>query len=247
MDTFPFIYVRVAPSTWAYLSSLLMLALFFKFNRFWSVRNFDLCLIILLAPGLLLIEGGRQWEAQNKSVAVSASDLAQSPEKNIPPSGSQLSDDSELKIANPQDQELPRGEQKGAGEKELNLDSKGVVWQRLGYYWLFSIGGLILIRMLIDPSLTRRPQLEPNLAIGGMVFFGFSLMMFLFAQFLRLHHRVQSQYRPASLPLSHEHAVQFRLTYCLLLAPNFMNHTRLLSLFIEFLTAGNLSNAIKPR
>ena len=181
MDTFPFIYVRVAPSTWAYLSSLLMLALFFKFNRFWSVRNFDLCLIILLAPGLLLIEGGRQWEAQNKSVAVSASDLAQSPEKNIPPSASQLSGDSELETANSQDQELPEGEQKGAGEKELNLDSKGVVWQRLGYYWLFSIGGLILIRMLIDPSLTRRPQLEPNLAIGGMVFFGFSLMMFLFA------------------------------------------------------------------
>ena len=29
MDTFPFIYIRVAPSTWAYLSSLLMLALFF--------------------------------------------------------------------------------------------------------------------------------------------------------------------------------------------------------------------------
>ena len=81
-----------------------MLALFFKFNRFWSVRNFDLCLIILLAPGLLLIEGGRQWEAQNKSVAVSASDLAQSPEKNIPPSASQLSGDSELETANSQDQ-----------------------------------------------------------------------------------------------------------------------------------------------
>ena len=61
MGEIPFAYERVAPTTWAYLSSLLMLALFFKFNRFWSVRNFDLLLIVLLVPGLLMVEGGRQW------------------------------------------------------------------------------------------------------------------------------------------------------------------------------------------
>ena len=201
MDTFPFIYVRVAPSTWAYLSSLLMLALFFKFNRFWSVRNLDLCLIILLAPGLLLIEGGRQWVAQNSSVVESAresaSNLAEPIEKAMPPAGLQASVNSESTaggdnpipmeegLLSPKDEEensaTPTTDEKIAGGKELNLDSKGIVWQRLGYYWLFSIGGILLIRMLIDPGLTRRPQLEPNLAIGGMVFFGFSLMMFLFA------------------------------------------------------------------
>lgn len=181
MDTFPFIYIRVAPSTWAYLSSLLMLALFFKFNRFWSVRNFDLCLIILLAPGLLLIEGGRQWEAQNNSVAVSALNPAEATEKKIPPAGLQQAVDRELKAVNPPDQGLPAVDQNKSGEKEVDFGSEGVVWQRLGYYWLFFIGGLLLIRMLIDPGLTRRPQLEPNLAIGGMMFFGLSLMMFLFA------------------------------------------------------------------
>lgn len=51
-----FHYERVNPSSWAYLSSLLMLALFFKFNRFWSVRNIDLFLLIALAPGLLLVQ-----------------------------------------------------------------------------------------------------------------------------------------------------------------------------------------------
>ena len=60
-DQFPFGYERIAATTWAYLSSLLMLCVFFKFNRFWSVRNFDLMLIVLLAPGILLVEGGRQW------------------------------------------------------------------------------------------------------------------------------------------------------------------------------------------
>ncbi|HHK41177.1 MAG TPA: hypothetical protein ENJ50_02060, partial [Planctomycetaceae bacterium] len=54
-----FQYVQVAPTTWIYLSSLLLIALFFKFNRVWSVRNLDLILLILLAPGLLFVIVGR--------------------------------------------------------------------------------------------------------------------------------------------------------------------------------------------
>ena len=49
-------YERVNPTSWAYLSSLLMLALFFKFNRIWSLRNVDLFLLIALSPGLLLVQ-----------------------------------------------------------------------------------------------------------------------------------------------------------------------------------------------
>ena len=55
-----FHYERVNPTSWAYLSSLLTLALFFKFNRVWSLRNLDLLLMILLAPGLLLVQYA--WE-----------------------------------------------------------------------------------------------------------------------------------------------------------------------------------------
>jgi hypothetical protein len=49
-------YERVNPTSWAYLSSLLMLALFFKFNRVLSIRNIDLFILISLAPGLLLVQ-----------------------------------------------------------------------------------------------------------------------------------------------------------------------------------------------
>ena len=66
MDVFPFDYVPIPPTTWAYLSSFLMLALFFKFNRFWSFRNLDLILIMLLAPGLLMIDGGQRHVASQK-------------------------------------------------------------------------------------------------------------------------------------------------------------------------------------
>jgi hypothetical protein len=55
-----FHYERVNPTSWAYLSSLLMLALCFKFNRVWSIRNLDLFLMISLAPGLLLVQYA--WE-----------------------------------------------------------------------------------------------------------------------------------------------------------------------------------------
>src|SRR4051794_41813115 len=55
MSEILFHYHKVNPTTWVYLSSLLMIGLFFQFNRFWSVRNLDLVLLILLAPGLLMV------------------------------------------------------------------------------------------------------------------------------------------------------------------------------------------------
>lgn len=42
--------------TWFYLSSLLILAVYFRFNRIWSIRNLDLLLLLSLSPGLLLIQ-----------------------------------------------------------------------------------------------------------------------------------------------------------------------------------------------
>src|SRR5947208_8145027 len=46
-------------TTWAVLSALLSVALFFKFNRILSVRNWDLVTLFLLVPGLLLLQEGR--------------------------------------------------------------------------------------------------------------------------------------------------------------------------------------------
>jgi len=51
MPTSPFQY-EMLPTTWFFVSTLIVLAVFFKFNRFWSVRNLDLIGLILLTPGL---------------------------------------------------------------------------------------------------------------------------------------------------------------------------------------------------
>lgn len=105
-------------ATWVYLASLLSITIFFKFNRFWSVRNLDLAGLISYAPGLLLI-----------------------------------------------------------ARKEPEL-------QHLGYVWLFVVGALFFIRILIDPTMTRRPLLETNLAPGGMTFLALSLFVFLMVNVL---------------------------------------------------------------
>ncbi len=46
------------PTTWAYLSALLTLGIYFKFHRFWSVRNLDLVGLIVFSPGILLVYHG---------------------------------------------------------------------------------------------------------------------------------------------------------------------------------------------
>jgi hypothetical protein len=47
---------HVNAPTWFYLSLLLIIAVFFKFGRIWSVRNLDLTLLLSLAPGLLFVK-----------------------------------------------------------------------------------------------------------------------------------------------------------------------------------------------
>ena len=126
MSDILFQYERVNPTSWAYLSSLLLLALFFKFNRVFSVRNLDLFMLISLAPGLLLV--------------------------------------------------LFSYEKEGLG------DAANVVEiQKLGFQWLFAVGAIIMVRLIIDPAMVRRPLLDPNLNAAGLAFLGSSLLFFLMA------------------------------------------------------------------
>src|SRR5271168_5421236 len=51
-------------TTWFYFSGLLAIALFFKFSRLISIRNWDLLTLFLIMPGLLLLVepgGSNRW------------------------------------------------------------------------------------------------------------------------------------------------------------------------------------------
>lgn len=103
---------QMLPTTWFYVSSLLIIGIFFKFQRFFSIRNLDLVGLLTFSPGLLLVVYGH------------------------------------------------------------------TPW---GYAWVFSIGALFLIRLLVDQILVRRPLLEPNLNASGLTFTGIALVVFLMA------------------------------------------------------------------
>jgi hypothetical protein len=45
-------------TTWVYLSSLLTIAIYFKFNRIWSIRNLDILALVAMAPGVVLVKIG---------------------------------------------------------------------------------------------------------------------------------------------------------------------------------------------
>ncbi len=107
-----FFQYEMLPTTWFYLSTLIILAMFFKFSRFWSVRNLDLVVLVLFTPGLLMLA---------------------------------MRDDP---------------------------------W---GYVWLFGAGLLMVIRMVFDTAMTRRPLLEPNLSPGGVTFSCLFLVLFIIA------------------------------------------------------------------
>ena len=76
MNEILFHYEKIDPTTWAYLASLLIIGLFFKFGRFWSVRNLDLLLLILLAPGLLLVSEGQKTQREAMAAVAAARQAA---------------------------------------------------------------------------------------------------------------------------------------------------------------------------
>ena len=63
----------LGPEVWLFLSLLACVTLFFKFSRFWSVRNLDLLLLFVLVPGMMLIVGnGRATSVGGLYLAVSS-------------------------------------------------------------------------------------------------------------------------------------------------------------------------------
>ena len=165
MGRFLFQYHAVSPTTWAYLSTLLMIGLFFKFNRLWSVRNLDLLLLSLLAPGLLLVHVG---QVKRNPVSMPA----------VAPAGTSSTTGDPTVLAIADDPTIDRSADRDA-KHFAALQARGGQLERAGYLWLFATGVMWLVRMLADTRLTRRPLLSPNLSVGGMAFIGVALFVFL--------------------------------------------------------------------
>ncbi len=263
-------YKRPDPTTWVYMSSFLTIGLFFVFHRFWSVRNLDIVLLILLAPGLLMVHEGRRRELrQLESEAIAAREAAAlkpaagHQSSNRPTTASKLvaihsqplASDSRSRTAqaevfwrerhepslrlpiqqkksrptrqplmmtalvqvDAQEVEAALGEQLDRAalatepgnenadqEKAANLETAeerepvsavlGYTPQDIQYYGfltLFVVQSLILVRLLIDPLMVRRPLLNPNLTTGGLYFISISLFVFMMGNVVTSTPRMQ--------------------------------------------------------
>jgi len=211
-----------------------MICVFFKFGRFWSVRNLDLVLLILLSPGLLLVHFGIQSQQEFQSARTTASVASEETAPGVVESSDSASgssnalpaaeneDDPPAAIVTPPPNEprseapdpvgqdagvaaatatessAPTGDNGGNGGGDTAPESAAAEpaavepadltglsnaqrQQYLGFIWLLAVGGLFLVRLLIDPTMVRRPLLEPNLSTGGLAFMGVSLFVFLMA------------------------------------------------------------------
>jgi hypothetical protein len=152
-------------ATWFYFSLILAVALFFKFSRLLSMRNWDVLTIFLLVPGLLLLQ-----EAHSQMAAGAAGNLGY--------------------VA--QGVSSPLGGLSGTGALAVILDPVLARPGRLmwfGYLWLLCGSAYFLVRCFIDLALVRRPTLSPNLNPGGLAWLGSALFVCLVSVAVRQQER----------------------------------------------------------
>ncbi|MDG2220915.1 MAG: hypothetical protein P8L85_06025 [Rubripirellula sp.] len=255
-------YKRPDPTTWVYMSSFLTIGLYFVFHRFWSVRNLDIVLLILLAPGLLVVYEGRRREIRQTELLVrqqAEQERDYEPAKQMtsvlsilpvlalaqiePTSTEPTSTVDQTELANAAATErsslLATTEDGEAASEsdaspaapiadraaetaaisdvavdgnELNLDDLSgegeftapngadeyspTDVQRWGFIYLFVIEAFLLLRLMLDPLMVRRPLLDPNLTTGGLNFIGISLFIFMMANVIASSPRIQVEQGP---------------------------------------------------
>lgn len=208
---------EVIPSTsWAYLSSILIVSIYFKFNRFISIRNLDILLLVLLAPGLLIVQHGakkrQRIEPHIRKLAhqlQTLENLTSSPDTiSVNPARAELNPGNPNQNPDEQDRKAARSDPDATGRDTIkpnpvnpnpdkDTDQAEKLRNRIkplqdeldrirslqfrGYLWLFVIIFLLMVRMLVDPFMVRRPLLEPNLEFSGLTFLTIVLLFFLIA------------------------------------------------------------------
>lgn len=216
-------YRRPDPTTWVYLSSFLTIGLYFVFHRFWSIRNLDIVLLILLAPGLLIVhEGYRRQLIQSETLVQDGLvDHSETPSRVDAVVASravgavdalsaalpllalvQTETDAASITMDPSDvtsESSPIDDQKEkASNDPARLGPREI--QRLGFFYLFIVEAFLLLRLMLDPLMVRRPLLDPNLTSGGLTFIGISLFIFMMANVVTSDSRIQVTQGPALGP-----------------------------------------------
>lgn len=234
---FPF--VQVVDPTWLLYVAVLVIAVYFRFTRVFTIRNLDLILLLLIATASALIAGYKDQvylptvaetsleesaepsdstdQARQKSKAglpettespkdvpsASASTVESTSAENTaaatPPTTDSASSDASTAVvqatsdqekspATPEDANVKEGaastEEVSAAE-ESDSNAVPVPQKHPVFVWssaiLLILSILLLIRLILDEGLTRRPRLEQNLNQSGLLFLCVPAFMILMA------------------------------------------------------------------
>jgi hypothetical protein len=149
-------------TTWFFFSFLLAMALFLKFSRLLSVRNLDVVLVFVLAPGLLIVQATRpQPTPIDKQPAVQIASLI----------GHGALADSPGPVA----AEVAQFTQQCGPALE------NARWLWIGYLWVQISSIYFFCRCLFDLVLVQRPALTSNLQVEGLGFLAGALLICLLA------------------------------------------------------------------
>ena len=159
--------------TWFFLSLVLAIGLFFRFNRLLSIRNWDLCLLFLLAPGLLFLR-----HAQGTRTSVTTA-LPRRTGEEVCATLAAASAVIGTPAATPANGALVLGEASWAVHRPAAAVSEAEFRVWLGYLVLLIGSGYFLLRCLLDVAIVRRPLYVPNVNRSALVWFGVVLLIVL--------------------------------------------------------------------
>lgn len=156
------LFISAELLAWWLYSALLLFAIFFRFSRVFSVRNLDLCLLLILALSATATFKYRD-EPWNNDPPKAAEKITSVEEAN-PPTRVEVAD-------------APVGESlvaATANETIVEAPKPAELGTHPGYIWgstiLLISTCLLIVRLIFDEGLTRRPRIDLNLNSAGVTF-----------------------------------------------------------------------------
>lgn len=164
-----FLFVDVTNPTWLVYVALLVVAVYFRFTRIFTIRNLDLALLLLISTATVFTGEYRDAPVQ-KQTAGSDSETSNTAGEALPKESDAVDRvDESTPLLTAQTATAADGDISSVGNE--SADEKPV---HTGYRWglmtLMGLTLLLLVRLIFDESLTRRPRLEQNLNQAGLTF-----------------------------------------------------------------------------
>lgn len=184
-----FLFVDVNSPTWLAYVAFLVIAVYFRFTRILTIRNLDLTLLLLLSTAIVVTGGYRNapWVKPVEKVdATQDADSVAEESTGVAPSDVSATDSRAVANDDSKATELTVAETTAvvaettgspAPEAVAQSDAEEIEFVNVVhpvYQWasaiLLGLTLLLLVRLLFDESLTRRPRLDQNLNQSGITF-----------------------------------------------------------------------------